>query len=168
MPTWGEILKETEKTIVANNPPDFDGIRRKYLLKLQQYTKRNTIIYATNWTQCVPNADPEALSISEEDLQGFMETVHCLKGDELDLILHSPGGSPEAAEAIVLYLRSKSIDIRVIIPHAAMSAATMIACSSNRIVMGKQSSLGPIDPQIFIQTKFGIRMMPAQDIRVYA
>ncbi len=93
-----------------------------------------------------------------------METVHCLQGEELDLILHSPGGSPEAAEAIILYLREKFSDIRVIIPQAAMSAATMIACASNRIVMGKQSSLGPIDPQIFIQTKFGVRMMPAQDI----
>ena len=93
-----------------------------------------------------------------------METVHCLKGKKLDLILHSPGGSAEAAEAIILYLRKKFTDIRVIIPHAAMSAATMMACASNRIVMGKQSSLGPIDPQIFIPTKFGTRMMPAQDI----
>lgn len=164
MPTWGEILKEVNETIVNNNPPDLDGVRRKYLLKLNQHTKRNTIIYATNWTQSVPNADPESLSISDEDLQGFMETVHGLEGDELDLILHSPGGSPEAAEAIVLYLRKKFKEIRVIIPQAAMSAATMIACASDKIVMGKQSYLGPIDPQIFIQTKFGVRMMPAQDI----
>ena len=164
MPTWGEILKEVNESIIGNEPPDLDGIRRKYLLKLQQYTNRNTIIYATNWTQSVPNADPETLSISDGDLQGFMETVHCLKGKELDLILHSPGGSPEAAEAIVMYLRQKFTNIRVIIPQAAMSAATMIACASDEIVMGKQSSLGPIDPQIFIQTKFGIRMISAQDI----
>ena len=164
MPTWGDILNEVNESIVGDNPPDFDKIRRKYLLKLWQHTKRNTIIYAANWTQSVPNADPESISISEEDLQGFMETVHCLNGKELDLILHSPGGSPEAAEAIILYLRKKFTDIRVIIPHAAMSAATMMACASNRIVMGKQSSLGPIDPQIFIQTRFGTRMVPAQDI----
>ena len=164
MPTWGDIISEVNESIIGDGPPDLDGIRRKYLLKLQQHTNRNTIIYATNWTQSVPNVDPESLSISDEDLQGFMETVHCLQGQELDLILHSPGGSPEAAEAIISYLREKFTDIRVIIPQAAMSAATMIACASNRIVMGKQSSLGPIDPQIFIQTKFGVRMMPAQDI----
>ncbi len=34
-----------------------------------------------------------------------MEVSHGLEGDGLDLILHSPGGSPEAAEAIVSYLR---------------------------------------------------------------
>lgn len=79
-----------------------------------------------------------------------MNTVRgldCSKG--LDLILHTPGGSPMAAEAIVKYLRSKfGKDIRVIVPQLAMSAGTMIACSAKEIVMGKQSSLGPIDPQL--------------------
>ena len=47
-------------------------------------------------------------------------------------------------------------NIRVIVPQLAMSAGTMLACASKRIVLGKQSSLGPIDPQIF--------GMPAQAI----
>ena len=38
-------------------------------------------------------------------------------------------------------------NIRVIVPHMAMSAGTMIACSAKEIIMGKESSLGPIDPQ---------------------
>jgi hypothetical protein len=38
-------------------------------------------------------------------------------------------------------------NVRAIIPQLAMSAGTMIACSCKQIVMGKQSSLGPIDPQ---------------------
>lgn len=72
--------------------------------------------------------------------------MDCSKG--LDLVLHTPGGSPSAAEGIVNYLRSKfGTNIRVIVPHMAMSAGTMIACSAKEIVMGKQSSLGPIDPQ---------------------
>lgn len=64
------------------------------------------------------------------------------------MVLHTPGGSPAAAEAIVSYLRAKfDNDIRVIVPQLAMSAGTMIACSAKEIIMGKQSSLGPIDPQ---------------------
>lgn len=47
-------------------------------------------------------------------------------------------------------------DIRVIVPHMAMSAGTMIACSSKEIIMGKESSLGPIDPQY--------RNVPAQGV----
>ena len=89
------------------------------------------------------------LDISDNDMVGFMNCLHgmdCSKG--LDLILHTPGGSPSAAEGIVNYLRSKfKENIRVIVPHMAMSAGTMIACASNEIIMGKQSSLGPIDPQ---------------------
>ena len=53
-----------------------------------------------------------------------------LRNDKLDLIIHSPGGSVEAAEQIVNYLRAKYAHIRAIIPHSAMSAATMIACAA--------------------------------------
>ena len=38
-------------------------------------------------------------------------------------------------------------DIRAIVPQIAMSGGTMISCACKEIVMGKQSSLGPIDPQ---------------------
>jgi hypothetical protein len=77
-----------------------------------------------------------------------MSAVHGLKNDKLDLIIHSPGGSAEAAEQIVNYLREKYNHIRVIVPQNAMSAATMIACAADEIVMGKHSAIGPIDPQI--------------------
>lgn len=73
--------------------------------------------------------------------------IECEKG--LDIILHTPGGSISATQAIVKYLRDKfDKDIRVIIPHTAMSAGTIIACSSKEIYMAKHSSIGPIDPQI--------------------
>ena len=93
-----------------------------------------------------------------------MEVVHGLQGTSLDLIIHSPGGSPTATEALVTYLRTKFDDIRVIIPHAAMSAATMLACSANRIMMGRHSFIGPIDPQIILNTKLGTMSVPAQAI----
>jgi hypothetical protein len=93
-----------------------------------------------------------------------MSTVQGRTSKDLDLILHSPGGSPEAAESIVHYLRQKFDNIRVIVPHLAMSAATMIACAANTVVMGKQSSLGPTDPQLVLQTPLGVRRVPAQAI----
>ena len=93
-----------------------------------------------------------------------MEVSHGLSGDQLDLILHSPGGYPEAAEAIVAYLRSRFADIRVIVPQLAMSAATMIACAADKIVLGKHSFLGPTDPQIMLATPLGVRSVPAQSV----
>jgi len=163
MPTWGQVLKETQEELARGNQMPFDVVRRRYLTLLHQYTKRNTILYASKWTQ-PSGVQPGVVSINDEDIQGLMEVVFQMKGDELDLILHSPGGSPEATEAIVSYLRSKFRHIRVIVPQAAMSAATMLSCAANRIVLGKHSSLGPIDPQIILQTPLGIQMIPAQAI----
>lgn len=168
IPTWGEILREIEskkKEIAkkSGNPlTAYDIVRRKYLGRLHEVTGRNAIIYASKWT--TPGAPPELISINDEDVHGLMEVFHGLSGTSLDLILHSPGGSPESAEAMVSYLRSKFKDIRVIVPQAAMSAATMLACSSDRIVMGKHSSIGPIDPQMIVETQLGPQAVPAQAI----
>jgi membrane-bound ClpP family serine protease len=61
-------------------------------------------------------------------------------------------------------MRSMFTNVRVIIPHAAMSAATMLACSANRILMGTHSFLGPIDPQFILQTETGRSAVPAHAI----
>ena len=143
MPDWSKIIKEIQRCEVATT---FDITRRKYLKRLSEYTKRNVIAYYSSWLNKRP---VQNLDINDADMEGFMNCVHsmdCTLG--LDLILHTPGGSPVAAEAIVEYLRKKfRSDIRVIVPHLAMSAGTMIACSARKIIMGTQSSLGPIDPQ---------------------
>lgn len=151
MPSWGEVLAEVQRSAIARGGnPDFDGIRRGYLTALHQLTKRNTILYATRWLQ--GGFGGPDVTIVLEDMQGMMEVCRGMPGPELDIILHSPGGNAEAVSSIVHYLRTKYHDIRVFIPLAAMSAATMWALAANRIVMGKHSQLGPIDPQVTIPT----------------
>ena len=141
MAGWNDIVEE-----INNTPPQLDYVRRKYLKELCEYTKRNVICYYSGW---LTQGNSGNIDINDSDMTGFMNAIKdmdCSKG--LDLILHTPGGDPAAAEAIVNYLRAKfNSDIRVIVPQLAMSAGTMIACSAKEIVMGKQSSLGPIDPQ---------------------
>ena len=163
MPIWSEILTELGSTQEQGNPPDFDSVRRKYLAEMHRHTGRNIILYASGWLQ-KPDVPPAPVSISDEDMQALMEVSQGLAGDQLDLILHSPGGSPEAAEAIVSYLRQRFTHIRVIVPQLAMSAATMISCAANEIVLGKHSFLGPTDPQLLLQTSLGIRAVPAQAV----
>ena len=163
MPIWSEVLAELVETQEQGHAPDFDGVRRKYLAQLNQHSERNVILYASGWLQS-GEVPPALVSIGDEDMQAFMEVSHGLEGDLLDLILHSPGGSPEAAEAIVSYLRSRFSHIRVIVPQIAMSAATMIACAADEIVLGQHSFLGPTDPQILLPTSLGIRAVPAQAI----
>ena len=168
MPNWGEILKELNSTIPrsANGEPvggaDFDLVRRGYLGQLHRHTRRNVVLFASGWLQ--KEAPPDSFSISDEDVQALMEVTSHFSGRKIDLILHSPGGSLEATEGIVAYLRSRFDDIRVIVPHLAMSAATMVACAANEILMGKHSFLGPIDPQLILSTKLGKRYVAAQAI----
>lgn len=147
MPTREQIQTEIEFIKSTGQ----DSVRRKYLKKLTQITKRDALVYSSSWSVIRPFPVPTtAVSLMPDDIQGFMAAAHGLKGDELDLILHSPGGSLEAADQIVQYLRSKYKHIRAIVPQSAMSAATMIACACDEIVMGKHSAIGPIDPQMNI------------------
>ena len=145
MPSWGQILVELQ-TASKTDPACLDTIRRKYLAELFARTGRNTIAYYSGWLR-QPNQ--RGIEISDDDKNGFMATIHGLdRSLGLDLILHTPGGEVAATESIVAYLRKMfGTNIRVIVPQLAMSAGTMIACAAKEIIMGKQSNLGPIDPQ---------------------
>ena len=71
--------------------------------------------------------------------------------ENLDLMIHTPGGSGETAEKIVEMCRNHcSGEFRVVIPNMAKSAGTLIALGADKIVMGHCSEVGPIDPQIRI------------------
>lgn len=141
MPNWNKILNE-----INTAGSTYDVIRKKYLQKLYKITGRNIIIYYSGWLQ-KPNA-PD-VQVNDADKNGFMTVIHKLDRKKgLDLLLHTPGGETSAMESLVDYLRSMfDTNIRAIIPQLALSAGTMIACACKEIIMGKHSSLGPIDPQ---------------------
>ncbi|GAB2970390.1 SDH family Clp fold serine proteinase [Nocardioides montaniterrae] len=144
MPSWGDLLNELNAQAAANNGNvDVDGMRQKYLTALHEHTGRSVIAYSANMFANHPN-----VQINLQDMQGMMEVFRDLPGDELDLILMSPGGQAEATDRIVRYLRTKFNHIRVFVPMYAMSAATMWSMAADEIVMGKHSQLGPIDPQL--------------------
>lgn len=161
MPTRDSIATE----IINAKAAAQDDVRRKYIKSLSDFTGRDTILYVTAYaTGKLGNIPASAISVMNDDVQSFMTAMNGLRNDKLDLIIHSPGGSVEAAEQIVNYLRAKYTHIRAIIPHSAMSAATMIACACDEIIMGKHSAIGPIDPQITFPTPTGLFTAPAQSI----
>jgi ClpP class serine protease len=151
MPNWNDILNEINAHVqqgISSAQTAQDSIRRKYLTQLFEYInpRRNIIAYYSGF---LSKPVIEGIEINDEDKNGFMTVVHRLdKSLGLDLILHTPGGNLAATESIVHYLRQIfGTNIRAIVPQIAMSAGTMIACSCRSIVLGKQSSLGPVDPQ---------------------
>lgn len=145
MSSWSEILGLVFDGKNGLNVRKLDDIRFDYLTKLSQYRNRNVITYYSGWMY----HQNENTSIIDKDINAFMEVVHKLdRGKGLDLILHTPGGEISATEHIINYLHSCFTDIKVIIPQMAMSAGSIISVSCNEIIMGKQSCLGPFDPQL--------------------
>lgn len=145
---------QNEINAIFNN--ELSKMRFNFMKEIQNITGRNVICYISAWLQGT-NANID-YSINDNDMIGLMNAVSGLdRSKGLDIVLHTPGGNITSTESIVNYLRNMfNNDIRVIVPHMAMSAGTMIACSTKEIIMGKESSLGPIDPQY--------RNVPAQGV----
>jgi len=68
--------------------------------------------------------------------------------NRISLILHTNGGATLAAWRLVNLIRTFCDELEVIIPLKALSAGTLIAIGSDRLVMTKQAALGPIDPSV--------------------
>ena len=122
------------------------------LVKLyQQRERRKLIIYIALF------AHPGGI-ISNEDsemIENVLRSCDMSTYEGLDLMIHSPGGMPQAAGDIIRVCRTYAESFRVIVPNMAMSAATVLAMGADQIVMSDTSKLGPIDPQMVYQTKEG-------------
>jgi len=157
MSTWHDVLDS-----IQTFPNPYDYIRKDILGKLHQYINHDIILYATAWTD--PTNPAHLVSLVDADMEGFVEITRTLNGTSLDFVLHSPGGSLTVAENLVDYLRDKYDHVRVIIPQAAMSAATMISLAADEILMAPHATIGPIDPQFMIPTENGYQMVSAEAI----
>ena len=162
MPSLVATLEEIER-----RENDFDGVRRERIRAVEAITNRPLVIYATAFLNRVKvQASGGEVGIDGNDKIAFDEVTADLPVDSgLDLLLHSPGGQPEAAEAIVELLRSRFPSLRIIVPDQAKSAATMMCCAADEILMDERSELGPIDPQMLITRGDGqVIFAPAQAI----
>lgn len=164
--TWESVRRELNSTRTDQGQIDYDKVRRRKLEALAAHTKRPAVLYATDFlNENKTKHASNAVSINPQDVRSLAEVVRGLEGNAVDLILHSPGGSPEAAESIVAVLRSRFQTVRVLVPVMAKSAATMIALAGNEILMPISAELGPIDPQFLLSDgRGGLRMTPAQAI----
>ena len=145
-PAWLRVLSE----INASKPPDFDGVRRAKLIKMQQYTGQSVIVHASACTVPSKVLSPQAVMMDFADIKAFETATEQLASGPLDIILHTSGGIAEAVESIVNVIRPKFNPIRFIVPHIAKSAGTMFALSGNEVLIHPNGELGPIDPQMVV------------------
>jgi ClpP class serine protease len=157
MSTWTRVLNECQQRITQDqqNPPhpgqagQLDQYRREKIAAVEKVTQRPLIIYATACTTSGKPVPSEMLMLDVSDKIGFKTVTDSIEGPNLDILIHSPGGYPDATESIVQQLRGKYSNIRFIVPSYAKSAATMLAMSGNE--MDRDAELGPIDPQMRTQ-----------------
>lgn len=155
MPSWNELV--TELACHSDDQLKAQWLKEEITNRLRdisaQRKNRNVLLYGSGFLQ-KPGAPIETIQITREDLNGFMSCIHGMDWSlGLTLIIHTPGGITNAAGTIVSYLREKFNYIEVIIPTYAMSAGTMISLAADLIIMGRQSQLGPIDPQMVIDAR---------------
>ena len=115
--------------------------RQRLICEIQKEVERFVICY-------VAGARTE---ITRDDVPGFVDLLCRIEPDRnVDLMLHSGGGDIDAAEKFITMVRDKVRNgaLRVIVPHYAKSAATLMALGADSIVMSDSSELGPIDPQV--------------------
>ena len=135
--------------------------RQDVLKELEGELKATVVAY-------IGNTNHPLSSIMPQDIDALMDLVNIAsrKGKKLYLILESLGGDGNVAEKLINVFRTTfSEGFYVIIPNNAKSAATMLALGSDKIIMGINSELGPIDPQIQVQLPSGqVQYVPAKSI----
>jgi len=114
--------------------------RQELIKKIEKQRDSKLIVYVSKLEYMIDYNDIQVFS-------AMLDSVGVT--EKIDLLIQSGGGLGVVAEKVVEMIRTYSTgEFRVIVPNLAKSAATMIAISADRIVMGVTSELGPIDPQI--------------------
>lgn len=153
MASWSELQNELSEEIKKGNPNWLDQELKKRLEEISKLRRNRAVIFYASAFLQKKKENLETL-ILREDINGFMNAIYETDvSNGLTLILHTPGGDPYAVEGIVDYLHAKFSYVEVIVPYLAMSGGAMITLAGNLVILGRQSQLGPIDPQFSIGNK---------------
>jgi len=109
--------------------------------KLEASRNSKLLVYVTSDRQ---NAETNIGADILAPFANHLDTIGDV--DKITLFLYSNGGSTLAGWSLVNLIRSFCKDFEVIIPFRCQSTATLISLGTDRIIMTKQGTLGPIDP----------------------
>lgn len=118
-------------------------IRQLLICDIEDTTSRELVVYFSRLDQTISPTDSDDLS----------EVIEGVESEHIDLFIHTPGGLVDAVEKFVVVLKQRTKSYRVIVPSWAKSGGTLIALASEKILLGVNSELGPVDPQMM--TNFG-------------
>lgn len=125
------------------NWPTLVEERKRQLSRISQLRGGRAILtFACAITKKAP------IGIDYDDRVPIFDQLSNLKGDKLDVILETPGGSAEIVEDIVKGMRNRFSEVAIIVPGYAKSAGTIMVMAGDEIFMEPTSALGPIDAQV--------------------
>lgn len=123
--------------------PGLNVERKKQLSKISQLRNRPVLVFASALTK-----GTAPVAIDFDDRLPFLDQLGGIEGDQLDLILETPGGLAEIVEDIVEAIRNRFSELAIIVPGWAKSAGTIMVMAADEILMEPSSALGPIDAQM--------------------
>lgn len=126
----------------------------KYIGLYNEMRDTYLIVYSSAFNKQVPGN-----TLLMDDYYTIFDMLRNIDSKNLDFYIETPGGSGEAAEEIVRFIRSKFDNVTFVVSGEAKSAGTIIVLSGNEILMTKSGSLGPIDAQV----KIGRSIISAYD-----
>jgi hypothetical protein len=114
-PSSLETLPITYQALIdyleARKGANLFDLRKETYLRIERITGRPLICYVAK-TRYLAQGIPAY--IDDSDLTGFGDLAHSVQGNNIDILMVSNGGSPEAAERIVRLIRERFHHIRFI------------------------------------------------------
>ncbi|MCD6134652.1 MAG: ATP-dependent Clp protease proteolytic subunit [Candidatus Omnitrophica bacterium] len=124
-------------------------LEKELIYLISKYNKKRDsflLVFASAIGKPIPD-----IALSQEDYYIITDILRNKENlSKIDIYLETPGGSGEAAEEIVNYLRSHFDDVSFVVSGEAKSAGTIMVLSGDEILMTETGSLGPIDAQMRI------------------
>lgn len=145
---WDDFVSERRRAGKKVTQTDLFELRQSCYREIEKYRGKPLLVYVTKFLEPMPPGTPNFIDLP--DVDGFTDLINSVENTSaVDVLLHSPGGRPDATERLVTILRGKFKEVNFLIPHSAYSAATMLALSGNSVILHSSATLGPIDPQIY-------------------
>jgi hypothetical protein len=94
-------------------------------------------------------------SLDFQDLDYATKSAFCSSksglpvGQPIALVIDSPGGDAKCAYQIARFIRKRCGGFTAVVPEYAKSAATLLLLGADKIIVGKNAELGPLDAQLY-------------------
>ena len=130
----------------ATKPPQL----KKQISELEKQIKQRLArLQEITGCACFPFLSVEIIGPVVDDVFDELRAEYKECNGRLSVIVDSGGGDIDAAYNLAMLFRRYGSDtLRFIVPRWAKSAATLLVCAGDDILMTPVAELGPLDPQI--------------------